>query len=70
MYFAFFFFICRTFNNNNYTDLLLNSVVAQNLTASFDDVKVKEFCVKHELVINVSKTQLIVFKPLEKKNTG
>jgi len=41
------------------------TVVAQNLTASFNIVK--EFCDSHELVINSSKTQLIVFKPVGKK---
>jgi len=40
-------------------------VVAQNLTASFNIVK--EFCDSHELVINSSKTQLIVFRPLGKR---
>ena len=37
------------------------TVVAQSLTASFNSVK--EFCDSHELV-NSSKTQLIVFKPV------
>ena len=41
------------------------TVVAQNLTASFNSIK--EFCDSHELVINSSKIQLIVFKPVGKK---
>ena len=41
------------------------TVVAQNLTASF--YSVKDFCESHALVINSSKTQLIVFKPVRKR---
>ena len=41
------------------------TVVAHNLIASFSSVK--EFCDSHELVINSSKTQLIVFKPVGKR---
>ena len=41
------------------------SVVAHNLTASFNSVK--EFSEAHDLVLNPAKTQLIVFKPKGKK---
>ena len=41
------------------------TVVAHNLTASFHSIK--DFCESHELVINSSKTQLIVFKPVGKR---
>ena len=41
------------------------SVVAHNLTASFNSVK--KFSEAHDLVLNPAKTQLIVFKPKGKK---
>jgi len=41
------------------------SVVAQNITASFNSVK--EFSESHELVLNSANTQLIVLKPTGKK---
>jgi len=41
------------------------TVVAHNLTASFHSIK--DFCESHELVINSSITQLIVFKPVGKR---
>jgi len=41
------------------------AIVADNLTASFSCVK--DFCETHELVINSSKTQLIVLKPVGRR---
>jgi len=40
------------------------SVVAEKLTAAFDDVK--QFCDAHDLKINLEKTRLILFKKLGK----